>query len=37
MWVAYRVGGVLGAVAQNWTAHPLPFALLPLLAVPGQR
>jgi uncharacterized membrane protein YoaK (UPF0700 family) len=31
--LAYLVGVVLGAVAQNWTTHPLPFAVLPLAAV----
>lgn len=33
LWLAYLVGVVLGAGASNWTAHPLPFAVLPLLMV----
>jgi uncharacterized membrane protein YoaK (UPF0700 family) len=37
MWVAYLVGVVLGAAAQKWTAHPLLFAVLPLLAVLLRR
>ena len=37
MWVAYLVGVVLGAAAQKWTAYPLLFAVLPLLAVLLRR
>lgn len=35
--VAYLVGVVLGALAQGWTAHPLPFVLLPLAMVLLRR
>jgi uncharacterized membrane protein YoaK (UPF0700 family) len=37
MWVAYLAGVVLGAVARQWTAYPLLFAVLPLLAVLLRR
>jgi uncharacterized membrane protein YoaK (UPF0700 family) len=37
MWVAYLAGVVLGAVARHWTAYPLLFAVLPLLAVLLRR
>ena len=37
LWVAYLVGVVLGAAARNWTAYPLLFAVLPLLAVLLRR
>jgi uncharacterized membrane protein YoaK (UPF0700 family) len=37
MWVAYLAGVVLGATARTWTAHPLLFAILPLLAVLLRR
>ncbi len=37
MWVTYLAGVVLGAVARHWTAYPLLFAVLPLLAVLLRR
>lgn len=37
MWLAYLAGVVLGATARAWTAHPLLFAILPLLAVLLRR
>lgn len=37
MWVAYLAGVVLGAAARHWTAYPLLFAVLPLLAVLLRR